>query len=29
MFGNKRDIKGITYLDLEEKVIEIHVNGKL
>ncbi|XP_045454917.1 apolipophorins [Melitaea cinxia] len=29
MFGHKRDIKGITYLELEEKVIEINVNGHM
>ncbi|XP_028158784.1 uncharacterized protein LOC114351683 isoform X6 [Ostrinia furnacalis] len=29
VFGHKRDIKGITYLDLEEKVVKIYVNGHM
>ncbi|CAH2241543.1 jg25523 [Pararge aegeria aegeria] len=29
VFGHKRDIKGVTYLDLEEKVIKIYVNGHM
>lgn len=29
ILGHKRDIKGITYLDLEEKVFKIYVNGHM
>ncbi|KAM3962221.1 LOW QUALITY PROTEIN: apolipoprotein lipid transfer particle [Aphomia sociella] len=29
LLGNKRDIKGITYLDLEEKVHKIYVDGRM
>ncbi|XP_028030625.1 uncharacterized protein LOC114243361 [Bombyx mandarina] len=29
LFGHKRDIHGITYLDLEEKVLKIYVNGHM
>ncbi|CAB3225976.1 unnamed protein product [Arctia plantaginis] len=29
ILGHKRDIKGITYLDLEEKELTIHVNGHM
>ncbi|KPJ14886.1 Apolipophorin, partial [Papilio machaon] len=29
VLGHKRDIKGITYLDLEEKVVKIYVDGHM
>ncbi|XP_041972420.1 uncharacterized protein LOC121728328 [Aricia agestis] len=29
VLGNKRDIKGVTYLDLEDKVVNIYVNGHM
>ncbi|KAJ8708722.1 hypothetical protein PYW08_010104 [Mythimna loreyi] len=29
VLGHKRDINGITYLDLEEKVLKIYVNGHM
>ncbi|CAH0714994.1 unnamed protein product, partial [Brenthis ino] len=29
VLGHKRDIKGVTYLDLEEKVVKIYVNGHM
>ncbi|CAG9568621.1 unnamed protein product [Danaus chrysippus] len=29
ILGHKRDIKGVTYLDLEEKVVKIYVNGHM
>ncbi|XP_013138334.1 PREDICTED: uncharacterized protein LOC106103192 [Papilio polytes] len=29
VIGHKRDIKGITYLDLEEKVVKIYVDGHM
>ncbi|RVE52154.1 hypothetical protein evm_003227, partial [Chilo suppressalis] len=29
VLGHKRDIKGITYLDMEDKVVKIYVNGHM